>query len=98
MLERVCRTPAKLLQAGNVVDGKTGYTPTAVAVALIAATQADLDYFGAINSNLVILLAPPIVPKLPCRVQVGNATYDIGAIRVCRDLDGNLAGCRLAVK
>ena len=94
MLRKYCRTAATLRQKNGIADGKIKWEETPVKIAVIDMTQRDIDAWGAIRNGKTVLIAPDIIPEHPAQIVIGGKAYDLKEIKVCRDLDGKLAGCR----
>lgn len=86
-----------LEQPNGFTDGKVNYVSTSARGLLIDFSARDLDLFGSIQNGKIALIAPPVIPKLPGRIRIGEAVYDLKSIHVCRNLAGELVGCRCAV-
>ena len=82
---------------GAVVDGKPQYADTTGRGRLIESFVHVPGPEGLTRTLYTILVAPPLVPARDCRITIGGKTYRIGGVRVCRDLDGKLVGCRCEV-
>ena len=94
MLRKYCRTAATLRQKSGIADGKIKWEDMPVKIAVIDMTQRDIDAWGAFRYGKTVLIAPDVIPEHPAQIVIGGKTYDLKEIKVCRDLDGKLAGCR----
>lgn len=84
-------------QPDKIIDGKQTYIDVFSRGRVIDFAQCDLDYFGTIQNGKIILVAPPVIPLLPGRIVAGGIVYDLKSVKICRDLAGNLRGCRCVV-
>lgn len=98
IIERNAKTPAVIKQKVSIVDGKPTWNSTPCVCMVFDFTQADIQYFGAVQNGKIFLVSPlPNPPKLPGMIVLDNIEYDIKGIKIYRNLKGELLGYRIAV-
>lgn len=90
-------TDITIEQPDKIVDGKQQYISIPARGCMIDFSQRDIDFFGKIENGKIILVAPPVIPRLPGRIILDNVIYDLKSVKICRDLSGRLRGCRCVV-
>lgn len=86
-----------LRQPAGIFDGKPFYKDVAGRGRLIERMVTVPGPEGGTRLECTILVAPPLVPTKGCRIELGGKSYQIGVVKICRDLGGTLRGCRCEV-
>lgn len=99
IIEKYASEEVTLLQGPVVSDGKTTYTQSIGAKAIVMDfSQADFDYFGRIQNGKVFYVSPlDAPPTLPGKIRHGGKEYDIRGVRTYKNLSGLLLGYKIAV-
>lgn len=83
--------------SGTIIDGQDVYVSTTAKACIMDMTTRDIDLWGTVRNGKVFLIPAPVLVTRPAKIEYGGKTYDIQQIKVCRDLDGKLIGCRCLV-
>lgn len=83
--------------SGTIIDGKDVYVSTAAKARIMDMDKRDIDLWGTVRNGKVFLVPAPVLVTQPAKIEYSGKTYDIQQIKVCRDLDGKLVGCRCLV-
>ena len=84
-------------QPGGVLDGKTQYTTVRGRGRLIERLVTVPGPEGLTRAEYTVLVAPPLVPAKDSHIEIGGRKFRVGAVKICRDLDGRLIACRCEV-
>lgn len=98
IIKKNAKTTAVIKQCCSIVDGKPVWTTISCLCLVFDFTQADIQYFGAVQNGKIFLVAPlKNHPQLPGMIVLDNVEYDIKGIKIHRNLKGVVLGYRIAV-
>ena len=86
-----------ILQPGAIVDGKRTYTHISARGRVMDFSRRDFDCFGRVSCGKIVLIAPPEVPDANARLLIDGEYFDLKSVKICRNLSGELVGCRCVV-
>ena len=90
-----CNVTTVLRRPERGADGGASYTETAAPALLIESRSRGSETAAppTVREGLVFLFPPPAEPEPGDLVRCNGREYELGAVRVCRDLDGAVV-CR----
>ncbi len=98
MFELKAKEKLILLLPGGCSNGIPQFRRVAVRGTFLVRTDALPDHPDRVQEHSEILLPGPVLPVPGSRIIRNGRELEIGSIRFCRDLDGNIVGCRCIVK
>lgn len=90
-----CNVTTALRHPVRGADGTVGYAETPAPALMIecSSRERDPDELPLFREETVFLFPPPAEPRPGDLVRCGGREYELAAVRVCRDLDGEIV-CR----
>ena len=90
-----CNVTAVLRRPVRGADGAVSWAETTAPALLIESRSREADPAAApaVREGLVFLFPPPAEPEPGDIVRCAGRDYELGAVRICRDLDGAVV-CR----
>jgi hypothetical protein len=85
------------IPAGVIVDGKELFAEHAAKSLIMDFSFQDINYFGQIKNGKIFLLKSAHEPLAGSKITHAGKTYDLQAVKTCRDLDGRIECYRCAV-
>lgn len=82
---------------GVILDGKAATADHAGKAIIMDFSFQDINYFGQIKNGKIFLLKSAFEPLAGSKITHVGKTYDIQAVKTCRDLDGRIECYRCAV-
>ena len=85
------------LPTGEYSDGETVYLEVPAKGRFVNAVARDVELWGNMQSNRIVLVSCPKALNLPCQIVADGKTYDVVNLRECRGLKADIIVWRCQV-
>ena len=90
LIEYINKNITVRLPTGEYSDGETVYQEVPAKGRFVNAVARDVELWGNMQSNRIVLVCCPEALNLPCQIVVDGKTYDVVNLRECRGLRADI--------